>query len=103
MSIQQNIWDEFIAQNSVILERLFASSGWKKAFLPWLKAQREVNIRTVLQAKNHIDIDVTRGMALAFEQIMNLPQALDASKKAPPEVPQSTTFYDESIAFEEND
>lgn len=106
MTFQENIWQKYVLDNEQTWERFFASTLWKKLFLPWLKAQREIKIRTVLDSKDADTRDVARGMVLALEMISNLPAAMAASKKmkteAKQEPPQETTFYGDSIHFEEN-
>lgn len=106
MSVQQSIWQKYISENIPTLDKLFASQGWKRAFLPWLKAQREVKLRTVLESKDANERDVARGMVLAFEQIAAFPEALLAFKeqaKQPqqPQEPQGSTDYIDSIQFDD--
>jgi hypothetical protein len=106
MNPQENLWQKYVVENTTMWERFFASTLWKRVFLPWLKAQREVQIRTILQHKDAGTRDVARGMALAFEQIINLPAALAASQKmeakTSKEPEADATFYNDSIEFEEN-
>lgn len=108
MEIQQNIWDETIEGWEPNYEKLFASKVWKQSLLPWLKAQREVKLRTILGSKDHIEIDVCRGMVLAFEQFMNLPKAIEAHKKKSGEteaqsVPQAATHYEAGLAWDDEE
>ena len=102
--LNQNLWDQFIADYDGNYEKLFAGKLWKQSLLPWMKAIREVKLRTVLQSKDHMEIDMARGFVLAIEQIMNLPGAIDASKKktVKVEVEQSdaTDYYD-GISWDE--
>ena len=76
-----SVWKEFIEENRPSLEKLFGQNVWKKALLPWLKATREIKIRTILTSKDHVEIDMARGFALAIEQIMNLPKGVSATKQ----------------------
>jgi hypothetical protein len=106
VSVQQSIWQKHISENIPPLDKLFASAGWKRAFLPWLKAQREVKLRTVLESKDTNERDVARGMVLAFEQIAAFPGALDAFKeqsKQPQQQaePNESTDYIDSIQFDD--
>jgi hypothetical protein len=106
VSVQQSVWQKYVQENIPNLDKLFASTGWKRAFLPWLKAQREVKLRTVLEAKDANERDVARGMVLAFEQIAAFPEALLAFKeqlKTPQQQAeqQTSTDYIDSIQFED--
>ena len=108
MSLQENIWRETIAENIPSLEQLFSSRAFKKVLVPFLRAQREVKLRTVLQSKDHMEMDVARGMALGFEQILNLPSALQAYKKnlaeaKTTEVPEDSVYSgEETLDFDED-
>lgn len=75
--IKQSLVDEFISDRLSQYERHFNSPLWKKSLQPYLKALYEIANRNVLQGKDHMTIDVQRGMALAFENILNLPKFVD--------------------------
>ena len=98
-----NVWKQFIEENRPSLEKLFAQNVWKNVFLPWLKATREIKIRTILTSKDHVEIDMARGFALAIEQIMNLPQGLEATKQGEKQEraeQQPETDYMDGLAFD---
>jgi hypothetical protein len=99
-----SVWKQYIEENRPSFEKLFAQNVWKKAFLPWLKATREIKIRTILTSKDHVEIDMARGFALAIEQIMNLPQGIAATKQAEKQdTPEQTdtTDYMDGLAFDD--
>lgn len=101
--LNQTLWDEFITPYKGNLEKLFASNVWKKSLQPWLKAHREVRIRTVLQTRDHTETDINKGMTLALEMLMNLPEALAAYKPAEKPVQQPATDYSDGLAWDEDD
>lgn len=99
-----NVWKQFIEENRPSLEKLFAQNVWKKVLLPWLKATREIKIRTILTSKDHVEIDMARGFALAIEQIMNLPQGIAATKQAEKQdAPEQTPATDYMDQFSDED
>ena len=88
------------------LEKLFSSVVWKKSLLPWLKAHREVRVRTVLQTRDHTETDINKGMAIAFEMLMNLSEAIAAYKKQKPEEKpkqENATDYIDGLSWDEDD
>ena len=104
MSIQDNIWAKFISGFEPNLQKMFASRAWKQAFLPFLEAQREVCLRSVIDSKDHMEIDRKRGMVLAFEMMMNFPAAVGVyeKQKAETKAPEEqTTLADDAVYFEE--
>jgi hypothetical protein len=75
--IKQSLVDEFLSERLSQYERHFQSVLWKKSFQPYLKALYEMAVRSALQGKDHMTIDMKRGEALAFENILNLPKFID--------------------------
>jgi len=59
MTPVESVWQEFIADYKGDLDKLFASRTWKKAIYPWLKANREIKIRTILASKDHVELTTT--------------------------------------------
>lgn len=95
--ITKGIWQQYVEDFRPNLEKLFASSGWKKALLPFLKAHRERQVRIAL---NPGDTDFAKGFCVALEMIMNLPQGM-SSAKAEPAIQQESTHYSDSVAFDD--
>jgi hypothetical protein len=105
MTPVESVWQEFIADYKGDLDKLFGSSTWKKAIYPWLRANREIKIRTILSSKDHVEIDMARGFVLALEGIMNLPGAVTVTKKEPEQVPQQqdSTDYNDGISWDDTE
>lgn len=103
MTPVESVWQEFIASYKGDLDKLFASRVWKKAIHPWLRANREIKIRTILASKDHVEIDMSRGFVLALEAIMNLPGAVAAKRDEPQVAPQQqdSTDYHDSISWDD--
>lgn len=105
-SPQSNVWKQYIEPFRPNFEKLFGQLLWKKAFLPWLKAVREIQIRTILNSKDHSETDKAKGFVLAIEMIMNLPGAMEAMKAmGQQEQPQqqAITDYAEGLAFDDDE
>lgn len=101
------VWREYIVENRVLLEKLFASNGWKKALLPWMKAQKDLKTQTLITSKDHVQSDILKGMILAFEQIISLPEGLSSFSNMPKAeerpIQQDATFASEGVYFEEDE
>jgi hypothetical protein len=103
---RQSLWDEFIVSHKSNLEKLFASNVWKKSLLPWMKAHRANRAETIIHSKDHISDDINKGMAIALEMLINLPEAIAAYEKQKPQEnpePQPATDYSEGLAWDEDD
>jgi hypothetical protein len=110
MSGQQSLWDEFIMSYEGNFDKLFASVVWKKALLPWLRAHRANRMETIVHSKDHINDDINKGMVIAYEMLINLPELIPAYKKkkaeeADSEKPAqgSITYYSEGLDWDEDD
>jgi hypothetical protein len=75
--IKQSLVDEFLKERLGQYERHFSSPLWKKSIQPYLKALYEMSIRKVLTETDHTKSDMQKGMALAYENILNLPKFIE--------------------------
>lgn len=73
----ENLTAQFLDEHLKQYDRFFSSMLWKKSLLPWLKAQREIANRALIQGKDHIEMDVQRGRVLMAEAIINLPKFIE--------------------------
>lgn len=105
MTPTESVWQEFVQEYKADLEKLFSSRVWKRSLLPWLRANREIKLRTMLASKDHSETDVMKGMILAFEFVMNLPGAVSATEKEVKEQPQQqdSTDYNDGISWPEDE
>ena len=75
--IKQSLVDQYLKERLSQYDRLFTSPLWKKSWQPYLKALYEMSIRKVLTETDHTKSDMQKGMALAYENMLNLPKFVE--------------------------
>lgn len=75
--IKQSLIDQYIKERVNQYDRFFSTPLWRKSLHPYLRALYEISIRKVLTEKDHVNSDMQKGFALAYENVINLPKFIE--------------------------